>query len=41
MSRPDATENKADQQLTSEESGKIRQNPQTIRKQKGGKEDAQ
>jgi Phage integrase family len=34
MSRSDATENKADQQLTSEDSGKIGQNPQARRNPK-------
>ena len=34
QSRIPATENKADQQTTSEESGKVRQNPQPTRNRK-------
>jgi hypothetical protein len=38
MSRPADTENKAHQQDSSAECGKVRQNPQTGRKQNGGGE---
>jgi hypothetical protein len=41
MSRPSGADSKQLQQLSSAKRGKLEQNPQTIRKQKGGKQDAQ
>jgi hypothetical protein len=41
MSCPAPIENKADQQLTSEESGKVRQNPQPKRNRKNGEPDVE
>jgi hypothetical protein len=41
MSRPSDSDSKQLQQFSSAKRGKPKQNPQTIRKQKGGKENAQ
>jgi hypothetical protein len=41
MSRPPVPDSKPPQQLSSAKRGKAKQNPQTIRKQKQGKQDVQ